>query len=123
MISMSRSRINHHKIIEVKTSKGYKLIDSKNIVLIEAKGKFTIVYLTDQSQIITFHMLKWYTNQLSEPLFFRCHNSYTINSSYVDCYTSKVIVMNNGSRVPLARNKLSSLKENLKSFLDLRANS
>jgi two-component system LytT family response regulator len=115
---MSASKANLYKIVEVKTSKGYKIIDSSSIVFLEANGKFTIIYLDNQSNIITYHMLKWYTNHFLEPNFFRCHNSFVINSSYVNCYDSKEIVMIDGSKVPLSRGKLSALKENLRRFVE-----
>lgn len=120
---MRMSKINHRMVFEVKTSNGYKIIDSSSIVFLEAKGKFTIIYLDNQSNIITYHMLKWYTTHFLEPYFFRCHNSYAINTSYVDCYDSKKIVMIDGSTVPLSRRKLSALKENLIRFLEIRTNS
>lgn len=114
---MNSPKINHQRVIEVKTSIGYKVVDSNNFIFLEAKGKFTIVHFVDQSNIITFHLLKWYNNYLFEPNFFRCHNSYLINCSYVNCYNSKEIVMVEGTKVPLSRSKASSFKENLKYFL------
>ena len=115
---------NHHlQVLEVKTSLGFKIFDSNNIVFLEAKGKFTIVHLDDQSEIITYHPLKWYTENFSEPYFFRGHHSYSINCSCVNCYSSKEIIMKDGSKVPLSRGKLSSLKEQLSRILEIQANS
>jgi len=120
---MNNLKSNLKQIFEVKTSIGYKIIDSNNILFLEAKGKFTIIHFVDQSNIISYHLLKWYGKYLVEPYFFRCHNSYSINCSYVNCYNSKEIVMVEGSKVPLSRSKLSSLKENLKRSLEIRVNS
>lgn len=114
---MNNLKSNHQQIFEVKTSIGYKIIDSNNILFLEAKGKFTIIHFVDQSYIITYHLIKWYNNHLFEPYFFRCHNSYSINCSYVNCYNSKEIVMVEGTKVPLSRSRLSSLKEDLKIIL------
>ena len=114
---MNSPKSNNQQVFEVKTSKGYKMIDSNNIVFLEAKGKFTIIHFVDQSDIITYHLLKWYFNYQFEPYFFRCHNSYAINCSYVNYYNSKEIVMADGTIVPLSRSKASSFKESLKNFL------
>ena len=114
---MHIAKSNHRHVFEVKSSKGYKIVDSKEIVFLEAKGKFTIVHFADQSEIVTFHLLKWYSKISFNPCFFRCHNSYIINFSFVDSYTNKEIVLTDGSKVPLSRNKASSFKENLKSFV------
>ncbi len=111
---MPSSIQNQRYAIEVKTSKGYKIIDSEKTVYLEAKGKFTILHLEDHSQIITYHLLKWYTKYLFEPYYFRCHNSFIVNCSYVDCYSNKEIIMLEGSRLPLSRSKILKFKENLK---------
>jgi|GEM_PF-2707488 len=120
---MEFTRRNHRQVFEVKTSLGYKMVDSRNIVFLEAKGKFTIIHLDEQSEIITYHLLKWYAEFLFEPYFFRCHHSFSINCSCVNCYTSKEIVMKDDSKVPLSRGKLRSLKEQLRRFLEINANS
>jgi len=120
---MESIKRNHRQVFEVKTSLGYKIIDSHNIVFLEAKGKFTIVHLVDQSEIITYHPLKWYTENFSEPYFFRCHYSYLINCSYVNCYTYKEIVMKDGSKVPLSKGRLSSLREYVRRNIEIQANS
>jgi len=110
-------------LFEVKTSLGYKMIDCHNIVFLEAKGKFTIIHHDEQSDIITYHLLKWYSEYLFEPYFFRCHNSYSINCSYVNCYTYKEIVMKDGSKVPLSKGRLSSLREYVRRNIEIQANS
>ncbi|MBN1951002.1 MAG: LytTR family transcriptional regulator DNA-binding domain-containing protein [Bacteroidales bacterium] len=120
---MNSLKINYPQVLEVKTSLGYKIIAINNIVFLEAKGKFTIIHVDDQSEIITYHLLKWYTENFSEPYFFRCHYSYLINCSYVNCYTYKEIVMKDGSKVPLSRGRLSILKENLSHIIEIQANS
>jgi len=119
---MKTPKNSQQRIIEVKTSIGYKIIDSNKVLFLEAKGKFTVIHLIDQSQIITYHMLKWYNNNLFEPYFFRCHNSYSINCSYVNCYNSKEIVLVEGSKVPLSRSKLCYLKENLRYLIEIQDN-
>jgi len=120
---MESIKRNHQQVFEVKTSLGYKIIDSHNIVFLEAKGKFTIIHLDEQSEIVTYHLLKWYSEYLFEPYFFRCHHSYSINCSYVNCYTSKEIIMKDGFKVPLSRSRLSALKEQLRRILEIQANS
>ncbi len=119
---MNNRKSNHQQIFEVKTSIGHKIIDSNNIIFLEAKGKFTIIHFLDQSDIITYHLLKWYGNHLVEPYFFRCHNSYLINNSFVNCYSGKEVVMVEGSKVPLSRSKVSSLKENLRNIIIIQTN-
>ena len=113
---MNFQKSNHRQVFEVKTSLGYKMVDSNHIVFLEAKGKFTIIHFKDHSNIITFQMLIWYSKYLFEPCFFRSHNSYIVNCSYINYYTNKEIIMMQGPKVPLSRRRSSSFKENLKYF-------
>lgn len=117
---MPSSINNHQKVFEVKTSLGYKIIDSDNIVFLEAKGKFTIIHFDDHSKLITYHMLKWYTKFIFEPFFFRCHKSYIINCSFVEYYTCIGIILKDCTKIPLSRSKTFSFKENLISFVRIQ---
>ncbi|MDO9339837.1 MAG: LytTR family DNA-binding domain-containing protein [Bacteroidales bacterium] len=100
--------------LEVKTPAGLKVICIKNILYIEAEGKFSIMYLDDFNIIITYHLLKWYDKYLLQPYFFRCHNSYLVNCRFVDCYCNKSITLIDKNRIPLSRSRIRSFKENLK---------
>lgn len=117
---MPSPRNKHQQAFEVKTSLGYKIINSDDIIFLEAKGKFTIIHFDNHSKLITYHLLKWYTKYLIEPYFLRCHKSYTINCSFINHYTNKEIVMIEGSKVPLSSNRAYSFKEKLKQFTLLK---
>ena len=114
---MSTSISSCHIPIEIKTSKGYKIICIKNILYIEAARKCSIIYLDNTELIITYHLLKWYERYLLKPYFFRCHNSYIINCQFVDFYWNEGITLTNSSRIPISRNKVALFKENLRDLI------
>jgi two-component system LytT family response regulator len=108
------------QIIEVKTSSGFKLINSDHIIFLEARKKFSIAYLDDNTSIVTFHLLKWFCNQLHQPYFFRNHNSYIVNCSFVDSYTCHSITLKNKRKIPLSRSRILLFKENQKKFMSIQ---
>jgi len=113
---MDSYNISQQHSLEVKTPDGLRIICVKNILYIEASRKCSIVYFDDRSSIVTFHMLKWFDNYLLVPYFFRCHNSYIVNSRFVDCYNHKEIHLKDRIKIPLSRNRIRSFKKNLEYF-------
>jgi len=101
------------QILEVRTYRGIKYIPVIRIIYIKAEKKESVIHLDNNKLVNARYLLKWYSGVLSTPDFFRCHNSYIINCKYVDCFCSKEIILVNNIHIPLSRNKLKSLKENL----------
>lgn len=114
LVMMSANNPSYQLSIEVKTSRGFKIISSNNIIYIEAARKCSIVHLNTTACVITYHLLKWYDKYLPEPHFFRCHNSYIVNCKYVDCYCNKTIILKDKDKIPLSRNKMWSFRNNLR---------
>lgn len=114
--NMDLNNVPQQQTFEVKTPGGLKIICTKHIVYLEAAKKCTIVYYDDYNTIITYHMLKWYDMYLSEPGFFRCHNSYIVNCMFIDCYCNKTITLKNKKRIPLSRKRKWFFTENLKVY-------
>lgn len=105
------------KTIEVKTPKGFKILYLQNLIYVRAEKKFSIIFLTDDIDLITFHSLKWFEERLLKPSFFRCHNSYIVNCKFIDFYKQNEIKLKGGERILLARNKKSMFKDNLTYFV------
>jgi DNA-binding LytR/AlgR family response regulator len=102
--------------IEVKTPVGFKILSIRKILFVEASRKCSVVYLDNQEVIITYHLLKWFSNYLLEPCFFRCHNSYLVNCFFVDHYCRKIVTLKNNRKIPISQNKKFAFKENLIHF-------
>ena len=104
--------------LEIKTPAGLKVIGTMNILYVEAAKKCSIIYLNDQNSVITYHLLKWFNNNLLKPYFFRCHNSYIVNCLFVDCYCNQTVTLINKKKVPLSRNRKLLFRENLKNLAE-----
>ena len=104
-------------VIEIRTTKGIKLISTGRIIFIQSEKKGTIIHLSEDEDIQATHLLKWYSKQLPMPEFFRCHNSYIINCKLVDFIRSSDIILLGGYKIPLSRRYHKLFKENLKLLL------
>ncbi len=98
-------------IIKIKTDKGLKIISTRRIVVIRANKKKSVLQIERSDSIISLDSLKWFSNKLSTPDFFRCHNSYLINCRSVDFFSTKGITLKGNIIVPLSRSKLPELEQ------------
>lgn len=107
-----------HSAIEIKSSDGLRMINTRDIIYIEAAGKFSIVHTRESDTLIAYNMLKIFGNSLPVSCFFRNHYSYIISFSFVKSYSCNSITMINSEELPLSRRKLKSFKRQLKLFLE-----
>lgn len=103
------------KILELKTVQGTIIVPSSELVYVKAYDKHSFIgQAGNQSIVEVYHSLKWFTENLLTPVFFRCHDSYLVNLGYFECLSGGEIVLINDIKVPLARNKKVELNERLK---------
>lgn len=81
----------------------------EEIILCEADGNYTKVYLEHNKTIFVSQTLKKIEEKLSGEEFFRVHNSFIINLTKVKEYlrTESYIVLSNNKSVPVARQRKS----------------
>ena len=95
--------------IAVDYAKGFKLFDPHTIAYLEADGNCTVLHFTDGSRYLDTRTLKTYEDLLEPEQFLRVHRSYVINTAQLREYLrddGHWAVMRDGSRVPIARNRL-----------------
>lgn len=92
---------------------------SSEIIYLEANLNYTIFHLKNGKKILSSSTLK--VHETSEQLehFLRVHKSFLLNPTSIVGYTQKgkkaVIELNSGTKVQVARRKLSVVKTILKS--------
>jgi two-component system, LytTR family, response regulator len=59
------------------------LIPYKDILMLSADGAYTQISLLSSEKYLLSRSLSHYEKQLPHPLFFRCHDSYIVNSTYI----------------------------------------
>lgn len=100
-----------HKII-LKTSEHIHLINTEDIIRIEADGNYSTFFISDGRKVTVSRAIKEYEEKLIDKGFHRIHKSHLINIqklSYFDKTDSGDVVMIDGSVVPVASRKKDML--------------
>jgi two-component system LytT family response regulator len=85
-------------------AKGFTLVKKSDIIMLEADGYCTILFLTGKSNITSTRNLKYYEEILDPVQFMRVHHSYLINFDHVTGYThQEEILLSHDLRCPLSK--------------------
>ena len=112
--NLSRTESDKKLILKDKEYNYY--IRVGDIMRCEADGNYTTIYCTEQDKIVVSYPLKKYVSMLPESLFFRVHQSNLINLAFVKKVLkedSGIVVMNDGSKIPIARRRKEAFFEAL----------
>jgi len=96
------------KKLVVQNVNGFKVVPLENILYLQGEVNYTRLHLHKEEKLLTSKTLKDYETFLSDFGFFRIHQSYLINLSYVKEYIKGdggVIVMKNGTHLNLSRRR------------------
>ena len=102
-----------HKII-LKTMDHVYLINTDEIIRIEADGNYCTFFMQDEKKIIVSRPIREYELLLIDRGFHRVHKSHMININklyYFDKSDGGDVVMNDGSRIPVSSRKKEVLLE------------
>jgi two-component system LytT family response regulator len=104
--------------IALEIPKGIRFVSHEDILLFEADGVYTKVYLQNGKTELICKTLKHFTDQLSnKPMFYKPHRSYLINLKYMSEITKKdglQVIMTNNKSIPIARDR----KEDFLNMID-----
>ncbi|MCE3226431.1 MAG: DNA-binding response regulator [Bacteroidetes bacterium] len=92
----------------IPTSKGFKVIKLEEIVCCEANNTYTVIYLTDGSQMVSTKPMVEYDEMLTDSGFTRVHKSWLINMSHIKEYVrgeGGVVILSNNKSVDVSRRK------------------
>ena len=93
-----------------------RIINTKDVVAIEASGAYTIIYQVDGKKITTSKNLKHFENKLaSHNCFFRSHRSWMININHLKELnkTENILIMNHNITAKITRTLYSKFEERL----------
>ena len=89
--------------------KGILFVSHDDIILFEADGMYTKVYMKNNESQLICKPLKHFVDQLKEkPIFYKPHRSYLLNLKYMKELSKKDgfhIIMENNKTVPVAKEK------------------
>ena len=104
--------LNKSDKIILKTSDHIHLINTANIIRIEADGNYSTFYIDDGRKVIVSRAIKEWEESLIDKGFHRVHKSHLINIhklTYFDKTDSGDVIMDDGSIVPVASRKKEML--------------
>lgn len=104
--------------IALEVPKGIMFVAHEDIILFEADGVYTKVYLQNGKTELISKTLKYFTDQLLDRSFFyKPHRSYLINLKYMNQFIKKdgyYILLENNKTIPIARDKKEEFLELVK---------
>lgn len=97
---------------------GFKVVDLQRVSLISSDNSYSEFHLEDEKLIVS-KSIGEFESLLIDSGFYRVHNQYLINLSYLDSYSSKdggQALLKGGVTIPISRRRLSGFKEATNSY-------
>lgn len=85
--------------------------DPDDILYGEGDGNYCNIFFSKGSKVLLSKKLKLVEEILTEPIFYRVHNSYIVNLNKIKAYNKNegVLIMENNIIIPVSRNKRSEI--------------
>ena len=100
--------------IALASSDAYDFIKVSEIVRCEGWQKYTKIHILNNKTIISSYNIGVYKDMLAGYGFYSCHKSHLVNESLIQKYLKEgIIVMSDGSEVPVARRKKEEFLEKI----------
>jgi PAS domain S-box-containing protein len=92
------------------TAEGFIFVRPREIIYCEAHSNYTQVHLTDNRKHMISKTLKDFEYLLPKEFFFRTHNSYIVNLTYIKKYNKgeSILTMENGATLDVSKRKKES---------------
>ncbi|MFK8045191.1 MAG: LytR/AlgR family response regulator transcription factor [Crocinitomicaceae bacterium] len=88
----------------------YQMIDFTDLMYCEADGGYTKFFLQDKRTFMVSKTLKDFANQLPTDIFVRTHQSYLVNTTFIDSYDkTRFLYLKNGDKIPVSMRKRESV--------------
>lgn len=121
LTTLSENLGNKNKIekITLPHTHGFHIIDTNNIIYIEADSNYSIFHLNNEIKLVISKPLKEFEDILNSD-FTRIHKSAIINLKYIKSYSNKngyEVHLLNEVVVPISRRRAAEFQEKLRQFL------
>ncbi len=114
------SQQDSQKKIAVPTSDGLTLINTEEIIHLDADESYTTIYLSNGKRLVSSKTIKIYEEHLPKSDFYRIHKSHIINVTHHLLEFSRsqgnMAVMSNGKHIPVSRRKVAEFVEHISTF-------
>lgn len=102
---------------------GFHIIDTCNIIYIEADSNYSIFHLKNTNNLVISKPLKEFEDILEGSDFARIHKSAIINLQYIHSYSNKhgfEVTLENGIILPVSRRRSAEFQERVREYLQLK---
>lgn len=109
---------DNKNLVLINHSKGFTLVDFKDIVWLEASDNYTNLFLNGQKKIVASKTLKEFEAILPDSEFFRVHRSALINIHFVKEYSNHEggeVILSDGTHVQVSKARNQEFAEFIKS--------
>jgi two-component system, LytTR family, response regulator len=105
------NRNSYGKKIILKTFENVYVVDIKDVVSIESDMNYCRFNLINGESILVSRTMKEFEEMLDEHHFYRIHQSYIVNLSYIKMYSKEenTCLMTDGSKIPVSYRKKDEL--------------
>ncbi len=100
--------------ITVSEQFGFQIINTSDIVYLEADSNYTLLHLNGSKNILATRTLGDFEKILEQPEFFRIHKSVLINLNYLKAYSSyqgNMVTLHDGTTLNISRRRLNDFRE------------
>ncbi len=99
----------YQKRLAIATGNGYTFVDVKEIIRLESHSNYTHFYFVGGQRIVSSHTLGYYEELLPEEKFCRIHNSYIVNTGFIERYSKEgvggTIIMKDGTELSVSQRR------------------
>lgn len=97
--------------IVLRFQEALQVVELQDIMYCHSDGGYTTFFLVDGRKLLTSKYLKEYEGDLLEPQFLRTHQSYLVNTHFIDKYRKddNDLVLRNGISIPVSMRRKESL--------------
>lgn len=102
--------------LAIPSAEGIRMIDLEDISYIKADGNYSTIHEIGGQTYLMSKTLRHFENRLSNHGFVRTHQSYLINTAYVDIFYTgdrQEISLSDGSHIPVSRRQAPAIKKYL----------
>ena len=116
---VGKSKTIREDILLLGTAKGLEIIETSNIIRIEAISNYCKLFFVDGKTLVVAKLLSWFELKLSPCRFSRLHRSHLVNINYIRAYNnieSNEVVLTTGEQLMVARRKRTQFRKALQAF-------
>lgn len=102
---------NQRNLLIIQLQDKTLFLDPREICYLKADSNYTVIYMHDGKEYITSKTVKHFQTQLENTHFFRSHQSYLVNITYIQEYIKidNSVRLKNGALIPVSKNKKDEL--------------